>query len=72
MMMIEASDQTKMPSRPIGWEGKARVFRAWFAFFGVDVGNWAIGFAFDVAPTWFAIRLGPLNLGFEREENDSA
>jgi hypothetical protein len=58
----------KMPWRPISWEGNARVFRAWFAFVGFDVGNWAIGFGFDVAPTAFSFEFGPLFIGGERDE----
>src|ERR1700730_12544730 len=58
----------RMPWRPMWVESKARVYRSWFAVVGFGLGSWTIGFGFDVAPTSFGISLGPLYLGFEREE----
>ena len=54
--------------RPRSWEAKARVYRSWFLLVGLDLGIWAIGFGFDVAPTGFEITLGPLFVGTDREE----
>jgi hypothetical protein len=54
--------------RPTSFEAKACVYRSWFAVVGFDLGNWALGFGFDVAPTGFWINLGPLSVGAEREE----
>jgi hypothetical protein len=72
MMIDRASDQTEtiksMPWRPISLETKARVSRSWFAFVSFDVGSWAIGFGFDVAPITFSVEFGPLFVGFERDE----
>ena len=71
-MMNRDSDQmepkTKVPWIPPRWESQGRVTRSWFAFVACDVGGWAVGFGFDVAPTTFSLELGPVFIGVERDE----
>ncbi len=57
-----------MPCKPPWAETKARVYGSWFAVVGFDLGNWVVGFGFDVAPTEFFINFGPLFAGAERDE----
>src|SRR5690349_19171235 len=70
MMMNPATHPTQptMPRKPLRAEAKARVYESWFAVVGFDLGGWTLGFGFDVAPTGFAVSLGPLYLGTERDE----
>jgi hypothetical protein len=70
--MTQVSDEMqpigKPPWRPRSWEAKVRSLRFWYAFAEFYVGSWAIGFGFDGAPTSFAIHVGPLSFGGERDE----
>ena len=49
------------------WETKVRVTRSWFISLAIDLGGWAVGFGFDVAPIEFGIEFGPLFIGCERD-----
>jgi hypothetical protein len=53
---------------PPQWENRVRVARSWYGFITVDLGRWAIGFAFDVAPALFFLEFGPIMVGIERDE----
>jgi hypothetical protein len=66
-MMIERSwtAPKRMFWTPPWAEAKARVYRSWFAILRFALGNWCVGFGFDI--DGLAIRLGPLNLGFEKD-----
>jgi hypothetical protein len=55
-----------MIPRPIWREAKIRITKKWLAVLGFDLGNWRAGFAFDL--DGFAVTLGPISVGVERDE----
>jgi hypothetical protein len=63
-------DYRPAPAIPRPWrtETKVPVYGPWFAIVGFDLGDWTLGFAFDVAPTGFGVRMGPLSISAERDE----
>src|SRR5687768_11722589 len=72
--MIRAAEEMqpidKWPSKPTSWEAKARILKSWYAVVNISLGQWTVGFGFDVAPTGFWINLGPAIIGIERPEAD--
>lgn len=62
------TEPTTMPWKPLRAERKLRLYEAWDAVIGFDFGSWALGFAFDVAPTGFYFSFGPLFAGAERDK----
>ena len=67
-MLDEPVLQKSVRWRPFSGETKFRVYRSWFLVLGVAVGDWSVGFGFDVAPTRFFIGVGPFSIGIERDE----
>jgi hypothetical protein len=57
-----------VPWRPFRQETKLRIYRSWYLVLTFDAGNWSVGFGFDVAPTGFAVGVGPFSIGLERDE----
>src|ERR1700730_6208677 len=71
-LMILSADQRqpmdKLPWRPRSWEAKAQILRSWNAVVDLSLGQWTVGFGFDLASTGFWINLGPLIVGIEPPE----
>jgi hypothetical protein len=57
-----------LPYKPRWTEVKVRIYRSWFAVVGFDLGDWTVGFGFEVAPAELGVGLGPLSIGTERDE----
>ena len=69
--LLQASDHMERMNilwRPPSAEGKARLYRSWFAVVGIAFGRWVVGFCIDVAPAGCSIVLGPLAAALERDE----
>jgi hypothetical protein len=58
----------KLPWRPRSWGAKAQILKSWNAVVDLGLGQWTVGFGFDVASTGFWINLGPLIVGIEQPE----
>jgi hypothetical protein len=57
-----------MLRRPPHWEAQTGITQSIYGFAALNLGAWAIGFGFDVAPTTLWFEFGPICVGFERHE----